>query len=48
MRHCVVLTEILLEGDLPPNQGMRVQPGDKIMIKVAKVSPLDDVLRLEW
>jgi exoribonuclease-2 len=44
----VVLIDILLEGDLPPNQGMRVEPGDRIMVKLAKVSPLDDILRLEW
>ncbi|MBU0482632.1 MAG: RNB domain-containing ribonuclease [Proteobacteria bacterium] len=44
----VVLTDILLEGDLPPNQGARVEPGDMITVKLAKVSPLDDILRLEW
>lgn len=44
----VVLTSILLEGDLPVNQGMPVEPGDTIMVKLAKVSALDNSFRLEW
>ena len=44
----VVLTDILLEGDLPLNQGPRVSPGDIIKVKLAKVSPLDNTFRLEW
>ena len=44
----IVLTAILLEGDLPVNQGMHVDPGDTIMVKLARVSPLDNSFRLEW
>ena len=44
----VVLTSILLEGDLPANQGVHVEPGDTIMVKLAKVSALDNSFRLEW
>lgn len=44
----VVLTDILLEGDLPRNQGAAVSPGDMIQVKLAKVSPLDNSFRLEW
>ena len=44
----VVLTDILLEGDLPLNQGPKVSPGDMIKVKLAKVNPLDNTFRLEW
>ena len=44
----VVLPAILLEGDLPVNQGMHVEPGDTVMVKVARVSALDNSFRLEW
>lgn len=44
----VVLTSLLLEGDLPVSQAMHVEPGDTIMVKVAKVSALDNSFRLEW
>jgi protein involved in polysaccharide export with SLBB domain len=44
----VVLTALLLEGDLPVSQAMHVEPGDMIMVKVAKVSALDNSFRLEW
>ncbi|MBI4792817.1 MAG: hypothetical protein HY789_08880 [Deltaproteobacteria bacterium] len=44
----VVLTYILLEGDLPLNQGPNVSPGDMIKVRLAKVNPLDNTFRLEW
>lgn len=44
----VVLTNVLLEGDLPLNQGYNVSPGDIIKVKLARVSPLDNSFRLEW
>jgi exoribonuclease-2 len=44
----VVLPDILLEGDLPINQAMHVEPGDTVMVKLAKVSALDNTFRLEW
>jgi exoribonuclease-2 len=44
----VVLTGILLEGDLPLNQGPKVSPGDRIRVKLAKVNALDNSFRLEW
>jgi len=47
-RVSVALTDILIEGDLPPNQGVRVEPGDLIKVRIGKVKPLDDLLRLEW
>jgi len=44
----VVLTDILLEGDLPLNPGVRVEAGDMVQVKLAKVSALDNSFRLEW
>jgi len=44
----VVLTDILLEADLPLNQGANVSPGKMVKVKLARVSPLDNSFRLEW
>jgi len=44
----VLLTDLLMESDLPANQGVNAQPGDIVKVKIAKASPLDDLLRLEW
>ncbi|ADH85216.1 RNB domain-containing ribonuclease [Desulfurivibrio alkaliphilus] len=47
-RVTVVLTDCLLEGDLPPGRGVSVEPGDVVAVKIAKADPLDGTLRLEW
>ena len=44
----VVIKDVLLESDLPLNQGVRVEPGDVIRVKLAKANALDNTLRLEW
>ena len=44
----VVLTDLLMDADLPNNQGVSCEPGSMTKVKVAKVNPLDDLLRLEW
>ena len=44
----VVIADILLEGDLPLGQGPRVEPGETVRVRLAKVSPLDNSFRLEW
>ena len=44
----VVIKDVLLESDLPVNQGAGVEPGDVIRVKLAKASALDSTLRLEW
>jgi exoribonuclease-2 len=44
----VVLTDLLMEADLPLTQGTKCEPGTTVKVKVAKVEPLDDFLRLEW
>ncbi|MFO7605525.1 MAG: RNB domain-containing ribonuclease [Desulfurivibrionaceae bacterium] len=47
-RVSVLLTDLLMESDLPPSQGGDAEPGDIVKVKIAKVGPLDDLLRLEW
>lgn len=44
----VIIKSILMDGELPPTQGNNHGPGDNIMVKIAKVKPLDNILRLEW
>lgn len=44
----VVLREILMEADLPLTGGVKAEPGDEVMVKVARVKPLENLLRLEW
>jgi exoribonuclease-2 len=44
----VVLTDILMEADLPISPGVRAEPGTTVKVKVAQAKPLDDLLRLEW
>ncbi|NTV14797.1 MAG: RNB domain-containing ribonuclease [Desulfobulbaceae bacterium] len=44
----VVLTEILMEADLPVTAGVSAEPGAKVMVRLARVKPLEDLLRLEW
>jgi exoribonuclease II len=47
-RITVVLTDCLLEADLPPSRGLNIQPGEVVPVKIAKAEPLDGILRLEW
>ncbi|HET97796.1 MAG TPA: RNB domain-containing ribonuclease [Desulfurivibrio alkaliphilus] len=47
-RVTVVLTDCLLEADLPPGRGLNIQPGEIVPIKIARVDPLEGVLRVEW
>jgi exoribonuclease-2 len=44
----VVLTEILMEADMPVAGKIKAEPGDKVQVNVALVKPLEDLLRLEW
>ena len=44
----LVLSDILMDVDLPPSQGVSVAPGATVQVKIAQVSPLDNILRLEW
>ncbi len=47
-RVTVVLTDCLLEADLPPGRGLSIEPGDVVSVKISRVEPLDGILRLEW
>lgn len=44
----VVITDLLMEADLPLAQKITSEPGAIVKVKVAQVSPLDDLLKLEW
>jgi len=44
----MVLTDILMDCDLPVNSAIAARPGDTVRLMLAKVNPLDDLLRLEW
>ncbi|MFZ5773959.1 MAG: ribonuclease catalytic domain-containing protein [Thermodesulfobacteriota bacterium] len=42
----LILLDCLLDVDMPPTQAVR--PGDVVMVRIAKVEPLDNLLRVEW
>jgi len=44
----VLLSDCLFDADLPLNPAFPVEPGDTIQVRLARVSPLDNVLRVEW
>ena len=44
----LMLCDCLFDVDLPPNPAFPVEPGDTIRIQLARVRPLDNVLRVEW
>lgn len=44
----LLLCDSLFDVDLPPNPAFAVEPGDTIAIKLARVRPLENVLRVEW
>ncbi|WP_310601300.1 RNB domain-containing ribonuclease [Desulfobulbus sp.] len=44
----LLLCDCLFDVDLPPNPAFPVDPGDIVRIKLARVRPLDNVLRIEW
>ncbi len=44
----LLLTDCLFDIDLPPNPAFPVEPGDMVRVKIARVRPLDNVLRVEW
>ena len=44
----VVLKDFLFEGELPFNNAIRPDLGDEVMVRLAKVSALDNLIRLEW
>lgn len=47
-RITVLLTDLLLEADLPLTSGVNAEPGSVVKVRVAQVNPLDDLLKLAW
>jgi len=43
----LVLTETLLDCDLPVQLGKGMEPGDVVSVRISKVSALDDLIKLE-
>jgi exoribonuclease-2 len=44
----LLLTDCLLDFDLPLNPAFPVEPGDCIKVTIARVNALDNILRIEW
>ncbi len=44
----VVLADLLLESELPSRPGITLEPGVTVQVRIVKVDPLDNLLRLEW
>jgi exoribonuclease II len=44
----LLLCDCLFDVDLPPNPAFPVDPGDIVRIRLARVRPLDNILRIEW
>jgi len=44
----LLLCDCLFDVDLPPNPAFPVETGDTVRIRLARVRPLDNVLRVEW
>lgn len=44
----VVIPELLLDIDLPHNQAIRPEPGQKVSIRLTRADALDNTLRFEW
>ena len=44
----LLLTDCLLDIDLPSNPAFPVEPGDSVRVKIVRVNALDNQLRVEW
>ncbi|MBV5318149.1 MAG: RNB domain-containing ribonuclease [Desulfobulbaceae bacterium] len=44
----LLLCDCLFDVDLPPNPAFPVEPGDTVRLQLARVKPLDNILRVEW
>ena len=47
-RVSMLLSDCLCDVDLPPNPAFPVEAGDTVRIRLARVRPRDNILRLEW
>jgi exoribonuclease-2 len=44
----LLLEEFLLDVVMPYHQSMKVSPGDTVSVKLARIDPLGDIVKLEW
>jgi exoribonuclease II len=44
----LLLCDCLFDVDLPPNSTFPVDPGDIVRIRLTRVRPLDNILRVDW
>jgi exoribonuclease-2 len=44
----IFLEEFLLDADLPHNPAFKVTAGDTVLVRLAKIDPLRNLLKLEW
>ena len=44
----LLLCDCLFDVDLPPNSAFPVEPGDTVRIRLTRINPLDNILRVEW
>lgn len=47
-RVSLLLSDCLFDVDLPPNPSFPVEAGDTVRIRLARVRPMENTLRLEW
>lgn len=44
----LLLRDCLFDIDLPPNPSFPVESGDEVRVKLVRVKPLENLLRIEW
>ncbi len=44
----LLLTDCLLDINLPPNPAFATEPGDSVRVKIVRVNALENILRVEW
>lgn len=44
----LLLSDCLLDINLPPNPAFATEPGDSVRVKIVRVNALENILRVEW
>ncbi|OQX08899.1 MAG: hypothetical protein BWK76_22965 [Desulfobulbaceae bacterium A2] len=44
----LLLTDCLLDAEISPHPGRRHEPGETVLVRIARASALDTTLKLEW
>ena len=44
----LLLSDCLLDIDMPPNPSYPVEPGNEVQVRITKVNALDNLLKIEW